>query len=237
MTAHRDLTGSDLHEPKGIEDAAADQVYVADGSGTGVWTSISLSVPVGAVMDYAGSSAPSGWLFCYGQDVSRTTYADLFTAISTTYGSGNGSTTFTLPDCRGRVSAGKDDMGGTSANRLTNQTGGLNGDTLGATGGAETHTLTEAQLAAHDHDATGLTASTSVSLTNETNVVRNLSTQSIANGGGAARTGINNFDEDTISASATTTISGDTADAGSGAAHNNVQPTIIFNKIIYSGVS
>jgi microcystin-dependent protein len=59
---------------------------------------------------------------------------------------GDGSTTCNIPDCRGRVIAGKDDMGGTSANRLTNQSGGLNGDTLGAMGGSETHTLTEAQL-------------------------------------------------------------------------------------------
>jgi microcystin-dependent protein len=56
-----------------------------------------------------------------------------------------------LPDFRGRVLAGKDDMGGTSANRLTNQSGGLNGDTLGASGGAETHTLTTAQTPAHTH--------------------------------------------------------------------------------------
>ena len=60
----------------------------------------------------------------------------LFTALGTTYG-GDGSTTFNLPDLRGRVIAGKDDMGTTSADRLTNQTGGLDGDTLGATGGAD----------------------------------------------------------------------------------------------------
>jgi microcystin-dependent protein len=96
--------------------------------------------PIGAVTAYAGSSAPTGWLLCYGQAVSRTTYADLFAVVSTTYGVGDGSTTFNLPDLRGRAVAGKDDMGGSSANRLTNQSGGLNGDTLGATGGAETAT-------------------------------------------------------------------------------------------------
>ena len=107
----------------------------------------------GMVMPHAGTSAPTGWLFAYGQAVSRTTYADLFTAVGTTYGSGDGSTTFNLPDLRGRVVAGKDDMGSTSANRLTDQSGGLDGDTLGDTGGSETHTLVVAEIPAHTHTA------------------------------------------------------------------------------------
>lgn len=113
--------------------------------------SAGFSMPSGAVMPYAGSTEPSGWLFAFGQSVSRTTYAALFAVIGTTYGAGDGSTTFNLPDLRGRVVAGQDDMGGTSANRLTGQSGGVDGDILGGTGGAETHTLTEAQLPAHSH--------------------------------------------------------------------------------------
>lgn len=112
---------------------------------------LSQGSPVGAVIDYAGLTEPAGWLFCYGQAISRTTYAALFTILSTTYGVGDGSTTFNLPDLRGRVVAGQDDMGGTSANRLTNTSGGLNGDTLGATGGSETHTLTSSEMPAHTH--------------------------------------------------------------------------------------
>jgi len=91
--------------------------------------------PPGVVLPYAGASAPTGWLLCYGQAVSRTTYADLFTAISTTYGAGDGSTTFNVPDLRGRVPAGKDNMGGTAANRLTAGGSGVTGTTLGAAGG------------------------------------------------------------------------------------------------------
>lgn len=104
--------------------------------------------PTGTVLPFAGSSAPTGWLLCFGQAVSRTTYADLFTVLSTTYGAGDGSTTFALPDLRGRIPGGKDNMGGTAASRLTSGGSGVDGATLGASGGAQTHTLTDAQLPA-----------------------------------------------------------------------------------------
>jgi microcystin-dependent protein len=102
-----------------------------------------LGLPAGCVIPYAGTVAPAGWLMCFGQLVSTTTYAALFAAIGTTYGSGSG--TFGLPDLRGRVVAGKDDMGGTSQNRLTGLAGSLDGDILGATGGLETHALTSSE--------------------------------------------------------------------------------------------
>lgn len=108
-------------------------------------------VPAGVTLPFAGSAAPTGWLLCYGQAVSRTTYADLFTALGTTYGTGDGSTTFNLPDLRGRVAGGKDDMGGSAASRLTTAGSGVDGGTLGANGGSQTHTLTTAQMPAHTH--------------------------------------------------------------------------------------
>ena len=98
--------------------------------------------PSGLIAPYAGSTAPSGWLLCGGQAVSRSTYATLFTAIGTTYGTGDGSTTFNLPDLRGRAPHGVDNMGGTAANRVTSGGSGITGTTLGAVGGTETHTLT-----------------------------------------------------------------------------------------------
>jgi microcystin-dependent protein len=102
-------------------------------------------VPVGCVMSYAGTTAPGGWLLCDGSAISRTTYATLFGVIGTTFGAGDGSTTFNLPDLRGRVPVGKDNMGGTSANRVTGA------GTQGATGGAQTHTLSVAEMPSHAH--------------------------------------------------------------------------------------
>jgi len=129
------------------------QTYQSQG-GRWIITNTGISaLPIGVVIPYAGAAAPAGWLLCFGQNVSRTTYAGLFAAIGTAHGAGDGSTTFGLPDLRGRVVAGKDDMGGTSANRITLS---LNGDILGAAGGAETHTITEAQLPAHAHHTQAL---------------------------------------------------------------------------------
>jgi microcystin-dependent protein len=92
--------------------------------------------PAGCMSPFAGSTAPTGWLLCYGQAVSRTTYATLFGVISTTYGVGDGSTTFNLPDMRGRGFIGLDNLGGSAASRVAAAT------SLGDTGGSETHTHT-----------------------------------------------------------------------------------------------
>lgn len=111
----------------------------------------SVKIPAGTMIDYAGGTPPAGWLECAGQAVSRTTYAALFLAIGTTHGVGDGATTFNIPDARGRVVFGKDNMNGSAANRLTSGGGGVNGATLGAVGGSESVTLTEAQMPSHVH--------------------------------------------------------------------------------------
>lgn len=90
---------------------------------------------VGEVTAFAGATIPTYWLLCGGQAVSRTTYAALFAAIGTAWGVGDGSTTFNVPDLRGRSLFGRDDMGGTAASRVTNGGSGVNGATLGAVGG------------------------------------------------------------------------------------------------------
>lgn len=200
---------------------------------------LNLAAPVGSVQDFAGTSAPTGWLLCYGQAVSRTTYSGLFDVIGTTYGAGDTTTTFNLPDCRGRVTAGKDNMGGSSANRLTGQTGGLNGDNLGATGGTETHVLTTAQMAAHTHAAGTLAADSAgahthtIAMTTSGDDNPGGGNNPISTSGGGA-VPVNPATH--ISANSNGahghTISGSTASVGSDTAHNNVQPTIVFNKII-----
>jgi microcystin-dependent protein len=92
-------------------------------------------VPTGMVLPFAGATAPDGFLLCDGSAVGRATWPDLFAAIGTTYGAGNGSTTFNLPDLRGRIAAGRDDMGGAAANRITLGVSGIAGTALGAVGG------------------------------------------------------------------------------------------------------
>ena len=134
-------------------DGTSGQVLSTNGSGTLSWTTASSgsSIPSGSMQMYAGSvtqsassgvvttNAPSGWLLCNGDIVSRTTYSALFTAIGTTYGAGDGSTTFALPDMRSRVPVG------------VGQASGLSNRTLGGTVGEENTTIGSTNLPAHSH--------------------------------------------------------------------------------------
>jgi microcystin-dependent protein len=163
---------------------------------------------VGAIKIYAGSSAPTGYLLCDGTAVSRTTYAALFAICSTTYGAGNGTTTFNLPDLRGRVPLGLDNMGGVTAGRITSASlNGGNATTRGGTGGEETHANTGGENGPHSHaPANG----------NAFAVLGFGSGQ--FNGGGTNQ----------YTATGNTT----TASSGSGTPHNNMQPWLALNYII-----
>ncbi len=185
-------------------------------------------VPIGAMMDFPGATAPSGWLLCAGQAISRSTYSALFAVIGTTYGAGDGSTTFNVPDLRGRVAAGKDDMGGSAANRLTTAGGGVDGVALGASGGAQNVTLTQAQIPAHTHSA-GTLATSSAGAHSHTlpGAGSNSSTGAVA--GSVPQTPLISTSTD---GAHTHTITGSTGSIGSGNAHPNVQPTLVLNKII-----
>jgi microcystin-dependent protein len=187
-------------------------------------------LPIGVVHDFAGSSAPTGWFLCYGQAVSRTTYSELFGVIGTTYGAGDGSTTYNLPDLRGRLSAGRDDMGGSAANRITN-VDGVVGITLGSAGGEETHTLVTTELPA-------VTPAGSITTTLSLAGGVNLWTGSgigTAGGGGATTIHAPNGQVTVDFTGSTASSSFTGTPLGSGVGHNNLQPTMILNKIIFAG--
>lgn len=188
------------------------------------------TLPVGALMDYAGSTAPAQWLLCYGQAISRTSYAALFAVIGVTYGAGDSTTTFNLPDCRGRVRAGKDNMGGTSANNLTGWPNGIDGDTLGAIGGSEVHALQVAHLPAHTH--TGTTASNGA---HTHDIARDLAATG-PSGTSSLGTIFTTTGTTATTSNGAHTHTFTTDSTGGDNSHNNVQPTIIFNTIIFAGV-
>ena len=94
--------------------------------------------PTGSIRIWTTDAAPVGHLICNGAAVSRTTYADLYAVIGTAFGTGDGSTTFNLPDLRGRVPVGRD-------------SGQTEFDSLNESGGAKTHTLTIAEMPRHNH--------------------------------------------------------------------------------------
>jgi len=143
----------------------------------------------GFILMYAGSGAPSGWMVCDGSAISRADFPELFTRIGIAYGAGNGSTTFNLPDLRGRVAVGRDVL-----------------DTayfpLGHTGGEKDHTLSIAEMPAHNHDISAAAAAGGT-------------TGRYAPGGATG-----------------TTNSTIIVNKGGGSAHNNLQPYQIVNYII-----
>ena len=113
-------------------------------------------VPAGAMMPFGGEEAPDGWLLCDGQEVNKADYTELWTAIQHNFKdaslvSDNGVAKFTLPDFRGRFALGLDNMGGPSANRVTD----LAADAIGGNAGLEATTVSTDNLPEHEHDLEG----------------------------------------------------------------------------------
>jgi microcystin-dependent protein len=178
---------------------------------SGVWRCIDYQFATGQpiagiIQDYGGTSAPAGYLACDGTAVSRTTYARLFAAIGTTWGVGDGSTTFNVPNLARRVTVGS---GGSGTGTLSN--------TVGSTGGEENHTQTTAEMPTHSHGVTD---------PGHTHPFGNAS--NIANGGGSPSAF--NAGSTGNTSSATTGIS--IQNAGSGNAFNVMQPSAVVLKII-----
>ncbi len=188
------------------------------------------SIPIAGGMDYWGATAPnSSFAFPAGQAISRSTYSALFAIMSTTYGVGDGSTTFNLPDKTGRVSAMKE----ASASRLTSSYFVGNSANLGATGGLEsnnvilTHNHTADAVAAHQHLTVvlntqngSLTGSNALARTFNDGSANSYSLFGHSNGADGGLTSPAGGHTPTIQ------------NAGSASAHNIVQPTIICNYII-----
>lgn len=191
--------------------------------------------PTASLLPFAGASAPDNWLLCAGQAVSRSTYAALFSIIGTTYGVGDGSTTFNLPDLRGRVPAGKDDMGGSPANRLTSGGSGINGVALGAAGGTQTHTLSTTEMPSHTHTQNAHTH-TQTAHNHAVGRGSGNSTLNVYNNGMAstpnsvADLDSTNFIKNRTAVNQNTTATNQ--NTGGGLAHNNTQPSLILNYII-----
>jgi microcystin-dependent protein len=174
----------------------------------------------GEIKAFAGATVPKGYLLCFGQAISRTAYAGLFAVLGTTYGAGDGSTTFNLPDLRGLVVAGKDDMGGSSAGRLSSQ---LASTTLGASGGAQQENATVSGSASV---SVGVTVSGTLSgSASATDFEGNFSP-------GAAFVGSGSSFPVTVSGAMSGSGGGSGSISGNTATVTNVQPTIILNQMI-----
>ena len=198
---------------------------------------------VGAILPFAGSTIPDGFLVCDGSAISRSEYSDLFEVIGTTYGAGDGTTTFNLPNMQGRATVGPD-----------------NGLALGSTGGEEAHVLLDTEIPEHTHsvpahghanDIVATTPELTHTVGQGTFTYRSVSTSSYGifssayyspfNGAGGA-TNMSRATNFVVGdhASATCTMSGGITDcaafgtesAGQGQAHNNMMPYLALAYII-----
>lgn len=187
---------------------------------------------IGSLVAYGGATAPSGWLLCYGQAISRTTYSALFAIMGVAFGPGDNATTFNLPDLRGRLPLGKDDMGGSGANRVTNGVSGVNATVLGATGGDQ-------------HAQADTLAATSAATVGVTDPGHTHGFQTQSNGGGPADQIVTSiaggaqpdgttrtaFTGVGVSVTVTTAVT-----SGLTGASQNMPPVQVVNYIVFTGI-
>lgn len=197
--------------------------------------------PVGTVIDFAGLNIPSGWLEANGQAVSRLTYANLFVALGTVYGAGDGSTTFNLPNYNGRIGIGRN---------------GSFAPNLGSVGGEYTHQLTIGEMPVHNHvvndpsHAHSVNDPTHAHSVSDNGHVHSYNSQGPANfqqgGGGSAPMASGPGNQGTSANATGISIQGagtginiravttgvTLQNSGGNLAHNNVQPSAVLLKLI-----
>lgn len=193
---------------------ATDTKDLRIGDGVTAWNSSGgpapLSVPAGVISQFAGASAPSGYLLCTGQSVSKTTFANLFAAIGYTYG-GSGAN-FNLPNFQGRVPVGV----GTAPSG-----NGVAAKALAATGGDETVVLTIPQIPSHTHIQDPHSHRQTIGNVDDGNWTGASNQNPPADGPNAFYTG-----------SVTESTTATNQNTGGGQAHNNLQPYVVVNYII-----
>lgn len=184
--------------------------------------------PSGTVQAFLGNVAPTGWQFCDGSAISRTTYSALYAVIGVQYGAGDGSTTFNVPDYRGRTLIGA----GTGP--------GLTGRTLAAEGGEETHQLTIGEVPTHAFSGTTNTAGAHTHTLNDTGHSHTVAYGDNNSGSGEPGHGSGTATENTGTSNTGITVNGvadhqhtfsGVTDGGNGG-HNNMQPFVVCNFIV-----
>lgn len=160
----------------------------------------------GEIKAWTTNTVPNGWILADGTAISRTTYAALFATIGTTYGSGDGSTTFNVPDLKGRVIVGRDG----SVTEF---------NAIGKTGGEKTHVLTTAEMPAHTHLQNGHTHSFQ-------------GTGALTDGGAGTQYNVNGGTTYGFKTAPTQSTTPTNQNTGGDGAHNNLQPYMALRYII-----
>lgn len=226
--------------------AAGDLVVAQDGklwvcttSGSpGTWVQIggapASSVVVGSLVDYAGGADPTdpNWLLADGRTISRTSYSTLFDAIGITYGTGNGTTTFNIPDLRGRVAVAPDSMGTARGSAAVLTSGGARGNA----GGAETVALSGTHVPAHTHSVSIASHDHGGSTQNAGGYGNDGGASLYVNGGGGYRVAeppyITAHGHGINAGGSYSGATGGLSASSAGTAHTNMQPYVVLNKII-----
>lgn len=225
--------------------------FTSTGDQKKLQTSARVSRQTGIITSFAGSSAPTGWLLCQGQEVSRTTYPELAQLLGDTYGSftngsgASGTTHFRLPDLRGRavagVYAGAGDNG-TGTGAITGTS--LNAVKIGFWQGTESVTLSASQsgMAAHTHNWSGGDHKHTLTSSGHThNNGPNYSSIAVGDsGGGTVYQGNSGSSINSTSTTPTITVSSTTtgitinnfSDTSASSSHENMQPSLAINFII-----